>query len=772
MDTSNPTYIDRGLLHSARHWLRTNRATLACLLIACVHAVLGVAFSLNTPLWESYDETGHYSYARFIALNNRLPTLGEKLSDWDESHQPPLYYWLASLPIRLVDVSDDAKPRITVNRPVLVAPDPQLDAFPYRGTALGIRSARMVSVLLGTLAVVMTYAGGKTLFPRQPGIALFATAVYAMWPLLLFMGGVISNDVAVALCGSFVLWQAARVYRRSPVQPVLGTYFALAVGAVGAVSSKDNGITLVAFAALVVAADTIRRIRARGWQSALGTFLSFVVPFLALLVLSVVVSDGRTLRQFASASDLAGGLLGSGSVASSQDSVTGLQRVSAFVGGWLDTEWRTTFRSWFGAFGWGSVVMPETWYDIALMASAVCGVSVLYAFYASKKRLDFGFLALMALCVVSAPVVRTMVSGNPHALAARFFLPMLGAVCIMLAISLNALPRRIGRTIGLFVLSGLSLVSIMIPALVLQPTYRRPELLDSNLLPKGMDHSVDIRFGNDVVLLGYSAPSKTWPGQDIELTLFWRVLRDIQQDSAVWVDMFAIDGTSFVNGIHVTPGRGVFPTGFWKKGDTFADPYRLSIPRSGLAPTLAYFKVRWDFMTDGRADQNVVCDSSRVCDGVFGGIAVGASGGDSPALRSMKPVFKVSAQSGSFDALVFTAPTEIRAGEPITVSVQWRVTRGGLPDLISFVHVIDERGQLVAQKDGPPRNGGYPTHVWTENDFVPDTYRVSASNLNSGTYNLRFGFYDSVTKERARLTDAGGNAVTDNMINVGVVTVR
>lgn len=741
-------------------------------MIASVHAVLGVAFSLNTPLWESYDETGHYSYARFIALNNRLPTLGEKLSDWNESHQPPLYYWLASLPIRLVDVSDDAKPRLTLNRPVFVAPDPQLDAFPYRGTALGIRSARMVSVLLATLAVVMTYACGKTLFPRQPGIALFATAVYAMWPLLLFMGGVVNNDVAVALCGSFVLWQAARVYRRSPAQPVQGTYFALAVGAAGAISSKDNGITLVAFAALVVAADTIRRIRARGWQSAPVTLLSFVVPFLALLVLSIVVTDGRTLRQFSGASDLAGGLLGSGSAANSQDSATGLQRITAFAGGWFDTGWRNTFRSWFGVFGWGWVLMPEAWYDIALVAFFVSSITILYAFLASKHRRDIGFLGLMALCVVSAPVARTIVSGNPHALAARFFLPMLGAVCIMLAISLNALPRRVGRTIGLLVLSGLSLVSIMTPALVLQPTYRRPELLDSNLPPKGMDHSVDIRFGDDVVLLGYSAPGKTWQGQDLELTLFWRVLRDIQQDSAVWVDMLAIDGTSFVNGIHVTPGRGVFPTGFWKKGDTFADPYRLSIPWSGIAPTLAHFKVRWDAMTDGGADQKVVCDSSRMCDGVFGGIAVGASGGDSPALRSMKPVFKVSANIGSFDALVVTVPTEIRAGEPITVSVQWRVTRGGLPNLISFLHVFDERGQLVAQNDGPPRNGGYPTHVWTENDFVPDTYRVSAPNLNSGTYNLRFGFYDSVTKERAWLTDAGGNAVPDNIINVGVITVK
>src|SRR6266542_118437 len=94
-----------------QHGARLSRSRhIVCLVILTVHAVLTIIYSLTTPLWDSFDEPGHYSYARYIAIHHALPPLGAQLSETNESHQPPLYYILVAIPMSFVDTSDDAQP--------------------------------------------------------------------------------------------------------------------------------------------------------------------------------------------------------------------------------------------------------------------------------------------------------------------------------------------------------------------------------------------------------------------------------------------------------------------------------------------------------------------------------------------------------------------------------------------------------------------------------------------------------------------------------------
>ena len=753
-----------------RHRSWGNRAGLACAAIALAHAVLGVVFSLSTPLWESYDETGHYAYARYLALNNRLPARDETLARWDESHQPPLYYWLASIPIRLVDVSDDAQPRYAVPGAVYVVPDPVLDAFPYRGTALALRAARMVSVALGTLTIVMTYLCAMTLFPARRGLALLAMLLHALWPLLLFVGGAVSNDVAISFFGSLALWLAARVMRRSiDASPLIG-YLCLAAAAAGAVSTKDTGLAIMVFAIVIVAVDTGRRMPKAGWRSVLTSVLGFGVVLAALVAFGAIATDGRTIRQFTTATEFATALTSPGIPANT----AGWRGIASFVPIFFDWLWRLTFNTLFGSFGWGLVLMPGAWYDIALGACIVIAASVLWAARASKNLRVLAFLAFFVLCVAAAPVARTISSGNLSLMTGRFFLPIVGALCLGAGLGLASLPRFLGRGLSLGAVAGLSMVAILTPSLVLQPFYRRPVLLDPVKPPAAMSQPLNMRFGDGIELLGYSLPNKAWQGEYTHITLFWRALKSIGKDYGLRVEMYALDGTSFENGVAVTPGRQVFPTGFWQPGETFAESYTFKLAPTSPAPTQAQFGVIWYDM-EGDTLQSALkptCSTGQPCDFKFGALPVGLARSSASAPPGAVPAFRASMGAG--EVVAFNASTlgEIRAGEPISLSMLWQVRRSPLPPLTAFVHLVSSDGVVVAQGDSPPRGGTYPTSVWSEAELIPDRYSIVGTSQPAGEYVVRYGLYDPVSGERAVLTDPDGTPLRDNVIDLARVTIR
>ncbi len=266
-------------------------------LIAMVHIALSIYTSLSVPLWESYDEPGHIFYARHIGQTGTLPPVGSRLSDYDESHQPPLYYLLPAIPFALIDTTDNVRPQYTASGRTWAVFQPEVEAWPWTGTVLAIRIARFLSILPGTLCVILTWRTARVLFPKQKLIALVAAFAHAVWPMLVFMNGIVSNDTGMALMGSLVVWQIAELVRR-PSQ--WRWWFGLAAAGVASVLTKDNGLTLLIAAVgamgIVVARQLLRRD-----TRAIPLFLAALATTFGLTVASVAVSDGRTLRQFGAA---------------------------------------------------------------------------------------------------------------------------------------------------------------------------------------------------------------------------------------------------------------------------------------------------------------------------------------------------------------------------------------------------------------------------------------------------------------------------------------
>ncbi|MDW7991353.1 MAG: hypothetical protein RMK65_04260 [Anaerolineae bacterium] len=86
-------------------------------------------------------------------------------------------------------------------------------------------------------------------------------------------------------------------------------------------------------------------------------------------------------------------------------------------------------------------------------------------------------------------------------------------------------------------------------------------------------------------------------------------------------------------------------------------------------------------------------------------------------------------------------PSEVRAGEPFTVTLVWRA---GYTDDIPrsvFVHVTPPGAplSLVAQHDGWPSLNGRPTHTWVWGEIVADPHPLPG--VPAGTYQIRVGLY-------------------------------
>ncbi|MHB8618359.1 MAG: hypothetical protein ACYDAG_02105, partial [Chloroflexota bacterium] len=101
-------------------------------------------------------------------------------------------------------------------------------------------------------------------------------------------------------------------------------------------------------------------------------------------------------------------------------------------------------------------------------------------------------------------------------------------------------------------------------------------------------------------------------------------------------------------------------------------------------------------------------------------------------------------------------PSITRQGSSVEVRLRWLPTRPIGHDYSVFVHLLDSSGKLVAQADGPPDAGLWPSRYWQPGAAVPDLHRlVLPPALPPGRYRLAVGFYQLEGGRRLAATPAG-----------------
>jgi len=304
--------------------------------ILVVYLVIGTLYAVYTPLWQIPDEPAHYNYIRSLAEGNGFPVMA--LGDYDqdylsrltsekfppelsvesleyEDHQPPLYYLLAT-PVFLLS----------------------------GGSVIALR---LFSLALGGVAVAMLLLILREFLPARPGVAWLGVGVIAFIPQFVAMMAGVNNDALTLALLWLWLWSALR-YLRGETSP-----WALGVALGALLLTKATGYGALPLAVMAV----LLRYRREGQP-----FRWVVRQAVAILFPALLLGGLWWLRNV--------------SLYGWPDVMGQLRHNAVVIGQPLTGDWiardgalpflfnglRTTFRSFWGQFGWMGVVLDERIY--------------------------------------------------------------------------------------------------------------------------------------------------------------------------------------------------------------------------------------------------------------------------------------------------------------------------------------------------------------------------------------------------------------------------
>jgi len=743
-------------------------------LILVLHFAFGVIYSTVIPIWEAYDETGHYTYVRYLANQRTLPPVDQKISSFlDESHQPPLYYILGALATFWMDTSDN----------FTLAPNPygrdgtglrgfnflvhtDVERFPWQGTVAAIHIARLVSVLVTTGTVGLTYLIGRKLFPQQPGIALGAMAVNAFLPQFLFIGAIVNNDSLITLTSAAVLLAGLDLVY-SP--PRLRTLVAAGLALGFSLLTKNSALALVPFLGLVLLIAAWRQ-RA-GWRR-LVTWGGVVFGLTALLAGPWYgynwLRYGRPIIDRAPDNPIIQTI-----------SPFGESLGTALSRSWVLTLINNTFRSYWAAFGWGNIVYPDRVY---LVLGLVClvGLAGAVAIVAARRRwgveqetaagavdyrLGLVLIAVQAVLVVALALYRAVYFRDPMLVPGRYLLPAVSGLSLLLFVGWA---RWLGpaRTPALAAGAGVLLgaLALVTPWTTIAPAYARPPILTP--AEAQIAHPVSLRFGDGLELLGYDlSPERIHPGETMWVTLVWRARARMSENYTIGIHLLDGDLRDWGQ-IDTFPGRGNYATSLWQPGDIIRDTYPVRLRADAPAPALGQVAVGVQLYPPGSA-LPVTDEQGRTVTPIFGRFKIVAT-----ALASTPPA-PVQYRLGQSLALVgIELPTgPVHVGETVQVRLTWWVQAGMGGDYTAFLHALDASG-ISFQADRPPLEGAYPTGLWEAGELVTDTIILAVpADTAAGSYRLVTGLYDRQTNVRLPAFAADGQRLPDDAIPLGVITV-
>jgi len=735
------------------------------------HLLLALAYSVIIPPWEAHDEWAHYRYAAYIAETGRLPHPGERLTtefEFDEASQPPLYYLLAAAPMVGVDTEDGYAPKVnpyvsgeTAQTGVNMAVhDPEVEAFPWRGTILALHLGRFISILVSLLALLVAYRLERFLTPDRPEIALLATAFQAVAPQFLFLSAVMTNDILVILLSPLLIYLSLRLIEEGP-RPRL----TLVAGLVAGLALLTKYLAL-AIAPLALAAFLWGAWRQRRRPGVARQLLVSGLLFLGMLTLTGGALIRRNLQTT--------GVWIPRDPVSQQSLIAGLEQGS------LDINWtllpdalRNGFVTYWASFGWGNVA-PAAWvFDVWLVISMV-GVAGVGLWLAREKearsRRLTSFLAIFLFAAVSFPLLRELMHDSPF-LRGRYMLATLPVAAWVIVQGWATIFARAWRWLRWALLAWPLGLSLILPLTLILPAYAPPPRLAH--LPAEEDaYPIQARFGDAAILQG----ARIWPedearvGQGVVVNLYWEVLGRTEEPYSLSIQIVGAGGQPYAS-LLTYPGRGNAATTVWEPGAMFEDAYWLVIQPELPLPASARVLVNL-FNPEAESAYLPVFDSQGrfVGEGVhFGSLRL------SPHDALPQPDVSSAALARFGDALQLTGLRVEEGPQPaggiFPVWLAWQALGPAPEDLLLSLQLLDEEGAWVAGVDGPVSEILLPPH-WRAGDALDATrWFPLPPDLAPGRYRLMAALYRSGDLSRLPAYDGQGAPLPNSLYPLAEIEI-
>jgi hypothetical protein len=268
--------------------------------------------------------------------------------------------------------------------------------------------------------------------------------------------------------------------------------------------------------------------------------------------------------------------------------------------------------------------------------------------------------------------------------------------------------------------------------------------------PAGMAQPVHARFANGIELIGYTlSQPAVRQGGIADVRLFWRALQPQAENVRPFLHLDSATGdTTWANQTKLHAGDK--PSSGWPAGFYVVDDYRLAIPPDAppVVGTLTAGLLHGGQnservpLADGR--DLVVLGPLRVRERQP--LAAGALPGRDQTYR-LGPAVRLT---GSSATITGTPPL-------LELTLYWQAT-GQVPvDYTAFVHVLDAAGEKVAQEDGPPLNGWYPSSAWEQGQIIADRRQIALpAGIDPAGVRVAVGLYTPADGIRAPVVDAQG----------------
>ena len=444
--------------------IKDNRRQLSVLIVAFL--VLGITYSLVTPIFEASDELWHYPVVREISEGRGLPVVkpGEDLPWRQEGTQPPLYYAIAAAATGWIDVSDTVEvlwrnPHATIGVPLAYGNKNMIvhtdgERFPWTGTVLAVHLIRLMSVLMGGGTVLLTWLLGREVVPDLPELALVAAALVAFNPMFLFITGSVNNDNLAAMLGVLVMWLLARMFR-SGVTGLKVAALGAMLGLAALTKLSLLGLLPLSTAALVYA----------GWRQRASPGRVFRWC-LVLLGLTTIVCAWWYARNWQ--------LYGDPLALNVHLNVMGRRDYSP---GWrgLLQEWEGFRISYWGLFGGVNVLAPDLMYkafDLLSLLGAVGLPIAIWRWWRDRRRRVLEVVALLGAWAMGVLLSLLRWTSLTPASQGRLVFPAIASIAVLLSAGLLvAVPSRWRRPASGVLSLGMAGWAALVPFLVIAPAY-------------------------------------------------------------------------------------------------------------------------------------------------------------------------------------------------------------------------------------------------------------------------------------------------------------